>query len=221
MSGRLNEWPRVDLWPGAAVTRRVPASSSAGTRSCCRWPDARSARCPPRMCSSRLCTRQSSLPDPPVSPPCPRSSWALQCVIWEKEGKARNWSLWYAANLLSVCVVSTVSHNGGQDVRMFDLLRSGDFLGSGQTGQTLLKYAAVHRCRNQLHCPHFSVRSEFWEKEKPLLSRLPQSVVLFHRWTHQGQCSVCLNHLGGRATQCHFFFMLFKGSQQYSLAHQG
>lgn len=57
----------------------VPVSSSAGTRSYCRWLDAQSAMCPPRMCSSRLYTHQSSPLGRPVSLLCPRSNLAL-CV---------------------------------------------------------------------------------------------------------------------------------------------
>lgn len=83
-SGSLGERPKglhADWhWcclPMAPLT--VPVSSSAGTRSYCRWLDAQSAMCPPRMCSSRLYTHQSSPLGRPVSLLCPRSNLAL-CV---------------------------------------------------------------------------------------------------------------------------------------------
>lgn len=69
----------------------VPVSSSVGTRSYCRWLDAQSAMCPPRMCSSRLYTHRSSPLGRPVSLLCPRSSWAL-CVrkTWNVEQDRQN-----------------------------------------------------------------------------------------------------------------------------------
>lgn len=67
----------------------VPASSSTSTHSCCRWPAAQSATCPPHTCSNRLNTHQSSPHVQLGSLVCLHNSLAL---AKEELNKRLNWS---------------------------------------------------------------------------------------------------------------------------------